>query len=400
VGTTDTQTLTNKTLTKATGTLQNVDIYNVGIWRTSVIGDSTNLTSDRMAWLDSEVGLNAMAYVGGNGRIVSINQAGDGDGTFRIRAVDTNGTTSRFHALSGGTIGMVPTTTTTQPVVDIVAPDTLATKRSIRIAASGGGTERFTVFNDGHISQVGQDPAQVQVNIRAAAAQSADIIRIQNSTPTTVVSVQNTGRFLANVGATVAQPGVLTGAILSVGGSNVGYTGNLQQWVNPANSIVASITESGNFATLGGASVSGVTSSGSFIANTVESRFVEDTATRTTTSTTYTATANPISQTIVVPPSGKVWVFIRETGRNSTTTNNITSFTAVGSSSGTVYSANDNAALIWSGNGTTNLSLSLEHLLSSLIAGETLTVTMQHRVSGASTATFDYRSIGLRGALS
>ncbi|WP_075662195.1 hypothetical protein [Streptomyces acidiscabies] len=120
---------------------------------------------------------------------------------------------------------------------------------------------------------------------------------------------------------------------------------------------------------------------------------------RTTASTTYTDTSGgAFSCAVVVPMSGVVMVSVRATGRNSSTTNTITSWQGVGSASGTVYSPNDSAALIWSGNNVTNLSLSLRYRLSGLVPGETLTVTTKHRVSGASTATFDHRSIQLEGA--
>ncbi|MEH0547279.1 hypothetical protein QA802_30600 [Streptomyces sp. B21-105] len=133
---------------------------------------------------------------------------------------------------------------------------------------------------------------------------------------------------------------------------------------------------------------------------TVNSNEAEDTASRTTTSTTYAdASGGAFSTTVTVPPSGKVMVAIRTTQRNSGALNTVTSWQAVGSTSGTVYSANDNAALIWSGSGTTNLSLSLTKRLSGLVAGETLTVTMKHRVSSASTATIDYRNITVWGLL-
>ena len=129
---------------------------------------------------------------------------------------------------------------------------------------------------------------------------------------------------------------------------------------------------------------------------TIESAQAEDTSTRTTTSTTYTdASGGAFSASVVVPASGAVTVMIRSTQRNSTTNNTITSWTGVGSTSGTVYSANDNAAIIV--NGTNNFSLSLRYRLSGLTAGETLTVTTKHRVNTASTATFDYRIIILEG---
>ena len=121
---------------------------------------------------------------------------------------------------------------------------------------------------------------------------------------------------------------------------------------------------------------------------------------RTTASTTYTdASGGAFSCSVVVPLSGVVMVSIRSTQRNSSgSTNTVTSWQGVGSVSGTVYSPNDNAALIWSGNNTTNLTLSLRYRLSGLVPGETLTVTTKHRVSGASTATLDHRSIQLEGA--
>lgn len=128
---------------------------------------------------------------------------------------------------------------------------------------------------------------------------------------------------------------------------------------------------------------------------TIENNQVEDTTSRTTTSTSYTdASGGAMSTSVVVPASGQVIVEIRSTQRNSGATNTITSWTASGSTSGTVYSANDTAALIVGG--TSNSSLDLSYRLSSLTPGETLTVTIKHRV-GAGTGTFDYRILMLRG---
>ncbi|MFI8448255.1 hypothetical protein [Streptomyces erythrochromogenes] len=122
----------------------------------------------------------------------------------------------------------------------------------------------------------------------------------------------------------------------------------------------------------------------------------EDTSSRTTTGTGYgnAATGGAFTAAVVVPSSGEVKVEMRSTQRNSGATNTITSWTGSGSSSGTVYTANDTAALIVGG--TANQSLDLSYRLTGLIPGETLTVTMQHRVS-AGTGTFDYRHIILDG---
>jgi hypothetical protein len=162
-----------------------------------------------------------------------------------------------------------------------------------------------------------------------------------------------------------------------------------------------------NLTVAGSGSITGAASIGGNLTVTgtlnLANQFSEDTtAGRTTTSTTFANGSSTLSRTITVPPSGKVWVYLRTTQRNSTTANTITSFNASGSTSGSVYTANDAAALIVPGAaiGANNLSLALTHLLTGLVAGETLTVTMQHRVNTASTGTFDYRSIGLAACAS
>lgn len=128
----------------------------------------------------------------------------------------------------------------------------------------------------------------------------------------------------------------------------------------------------------------------------IESTQVEDTSTRTTTtSASYVnASGGAFSASVIVPASGAVNVELRSTQRNSGATNTITSWSASGSVSGTLYTANDNAALIVTG--TSNVPVDLSYRLSGMSVGETLTVTMLHKVSGG-TGTFDYRILLLTG---
>lgn len=127
----------------------------------------------------------------------------------------------------------------------------------------------------------------------------------------------------------------------------------------------------------------------------IESTQVEDTTSRTTTSGTYAnASGGAFSASVVVPASGAVVVELRSTQRNSGATNTITSWNATGSVSGTLYTANDNAALIVTG--TSNVPVDLSYRLSGMSVGETLTVTVVHKVSGG-TGTMDYRIILLTG---
>lgn len=130
---------------------------------------------------------------------------------------------------------------------------------------------------------------------------------------------------------------------------------------------------------------------------TIDRVQAEDTTSRTTSSNTYAnASGGAFSATVTVPQSGSVFVSMRVTQRNSMAANTITSWNATGSTSGSLYANNDNAALI---NGQTyNLPSSLAYLFEGLVPGETVTVTMVHRVNNvSSTGTFDYRQIILIG---
>jgi len=252
VGTSDSQSLSNKTLILASGSLKNITMFNQGpSGITSIVGDSTNPNANRLEIKDNEVALNTMVFVQSTGAIKSVKNASDTDGTYKHRVTDNDGTTDRFAVLAGGTLSVVPTSTTTFVGLDVVAPDTTVTKRAIRVAASGGGTERFTVFNDGHTTIVGQAAAQTVLKVTAAASPSVDVFNVSDSGANTLAAVQSTGKFLMNKGATIAQPGVTSGAVLQVGGSNVGYTGNLEQWVGPGNTIVAQINEIGSLSLSG-----------------------------------------------------------------------------------------------------------------------------------------------------
>jgi hypothetical protein len=246
VGTTSTQTLTNKTLTHALGSADNFKLYNKGATGvTQIIGDSTNAGVNRLEILDNEVALNVMVSITSTGDVKMFRNSGDVDTTYRVRLVDTDGTTDRFAVLAGGTIAVAPTSATTQVGIDLVAPDTSTSKRAIRVAASGGGTERFTVWNDGRVDIVGSAAAFSTLDVTAPASPSADMMRVLDSGSNTQWGIQSSGKMLANKGATIAQPGVTSGAVLQVGGSNTGYTGNLTQWVSPSNTIVGRINEVG-----------------------------------------------------------------------------------------------------------------------------------------------------------
>lgn len=119
--------------------------------------------------------------------------------------------------------------------------------------------------------------------------------------------------------------------------------------------------------------------------------FAEDAVTQTSTATTFgDLPAGPFSASITVPPSGRVVVEI-QCAQRASTGNAITSFRAVGTTSGTVFTEVINPALVVPG--ANNFLLSYRRPFPGLSAGETLTVTTKHRLNTAATQTIDYRSI-------
>jgi len=269
VGTSDTQTLTNKTVTHVLGSADNFKLYNKGATGvTQIIGDSTNPSPNRLEVLDNESALNTLLIVQFTGNIKSIKASGEADNIYRLRLTDNDGITDRFALLSGGTLSIAPTSSTTFVGLNIAAPDLSTTKRAIRVAASNGSSERFTVWNDGRVDIVGSDGASSQLDVTAAASQSADVFRVLDSSSGTSFSVLSTGRMNANKGGIVAMPGITSGAVLQVGGSNLGYVGNLTQWVDPSNSVVATVNQDGHFTAPGFSTLPVTTTSAAITAST------------------------------------------------------------------------------------------------------------------------------------
>ncbi|WP_338683964.1 hypothetical protein QD712_25895 [Streptomyces acidiscabies] len=120
---------------------------------------------------------------------------------------------------------------------------------------------------------------------------------------------------------------------------------------------------------------------------------VEDTTNRTVTSTTYVNGSSALSTTIVGPKSGKIEVEFKSRCDNSGGSTVLTSFTASGSVTGSIYTPNDAAATVWAGSLSVGPLVITQEI--SCAVGETVTVTLQHRTV-ANTGNLRYRSLRLR----
>lgn len=249
VGTTDTQTLTNKTLSNATGTLNRIDILSEGgsPWVTTVNGDTTGGPSaDLMQWKRDPAATHEVARVSNSGAVVVRNADPAADSVFntmRFRVVKDDGTTGIFNVTSGGEVTAVQDAG--QNGFTALGRVDNSANTAFRVRDAANAVTLFRVWQDGRVDVSPSNPAFSQFDVICPAGQSAAMMRVMNSDETSMFEVQSSGRTLANRGATVAQPGVLTGTLLQVGGSNTGYTGNLQTWVSPANAVVAAVNQSG-----------------------------------------------------------------------------------------------------------------------------------------------------------
>lgn len=124
------------------------------------------------------------------------------------------------------------------------------------------------------------------------------------------------------------------------------------------------------------------------------SSFVEDTTAATTTSATYVNTSRVLSTTITAPASGRVEVILAvRCDSNPNTSNALSDVLISGTTSGTIYSPTDAAAIQYGSASSAGPFITQRQV--TCIAGETVTVTAQHRVI-ANTANYRYRSLTVK----
>jgi hypothetical protein len=261
VGTTKTQTLSNKTLDKATGTLVRVDLYNTGAWTTSIIGDSTNPNYSRLSIKDDEVSLRTMSEFMSNGALFLYNGVSDGDNIYRLRTMTSDLTATRWAVFSGGTMSQIPSATTTFVGYDYQAPDTSISKRAWRIAAPGATAERFVVFNDGHTFIIQQTGTAIPLSVKHnVASPTSGYMQIIDSTNALLWYVNSVGKTVAARTMDVQSTGG-DAVVFNVLANTTSQTQALQRWIGQTGSVVGQVSATG------AASFSLVSSGGNVTAN-------------------------------------------------------------------------------------------------------------------------------------
>lgn len=255
------------------------------------------------------------------------------------------------------------------------------------------------------------DADQCIILKRISATQTGNILSMQDETGASLGFISPSGaarwRSGLNGGSgdafSVSSGGVGTWTIQSPASKGLSIKGavtqsaNLQDWQNSSGTVLSSIDSVGvshNFTGLkaGSSDQFSVDATGKPSSSTFTSTYVQDSTSGTTSSTSYVDITPAQSTTVVVPPSGKVFVSGRASLFINTTGSLYGVLNVVGSTSGSLRASTD-ANAVRHGNGTSNdITPGTDTFIITGVAGETLTIKWQFRVT-AGTGQIDYRSI-------
>jgi hypothetical protein len=130
------------------------------------------------------------------------------------------------------------------------------------------------------------------------------------------------------------------------------------------------------------------------MARYLEPVFVQDDINRTFTGSTFSNGSSPLSAIITMPPSGKIHVNWGVRCDNTVGANTLSCPIAAGVTSGIVYNPDDDVATQWANTVSAGPFAGLQEITAP--AGETVTVTLQHRIAGGGgTSNLRYRYLRL-----
>ena len=180
VGTTKVQTLSNKTLDMATGTLNRVNIFNDANWTTTITGDAGFPGTNLLELKASPSGATALTV--GTGGILRVynNATNDISPTnLKFRLIRSDGVTDIVTIAAGGSISSRLSDSTDGMVVQ-GSPDNVR-RRAYQVRDLDGSTIRSALYTDGTAFLSSKAAAQPTLDIRTASGQTARALRIQTS---------------------------------------------------------------------------------------------------------------------------------------------------------------------------------------------------------------------------
>lgn len=216
VGTDKVQTLANKTLNLATGTLNAIDIFNGPGWTTTINGDVANPTADVLA-VKPTPSTTSVWQLKANGIMAMANTVSN-DSTpnqYKFRITRNDGSTDVYYVLAGGSVKSFLQNGvdgfTVQGSADNVR------RRGVAVFDNDGVTARSVLYTDGTGFLNSEAPAIVTMDIQMAASQSVAALRVRSSSLATLFSVSQTGVVnstgLASIGPVSGTTASFSGAL-------------------------------------------------------------------------------------------------------------------------------------------------------------------------------------------
>lgn len=128
--------------------------------------------------------------------------------------------------------------------------------------------------------------------------------------------------------------------------------------------------------------------------------FAEDTTVATTSIATgsYDNSTRLLSVSLTAPASGRIEAILAVRCDNSSGVNTLSDLLISGTVSGTLFSPSTTTAVQWNGAASAGPFSTARQI--TCVAGETITITAQHRVASASTGNFRYRQITAKSLVS
>lgn len=286
VGTNASQTLSNKTLNLATGTLQNININNVGTFLPTITGDPAFPNAFALQ-VRPDASTNATARIANSGAFYSINTiaADTSNSIYRFRATKFNTTTDIFSVLSGGQVVAWLNNGTDGYTLN-ASPDNVR-RLAYKINASDGSTFRGGLYTDGTGRLNNTTGSFANLALRPAVGQVPSALSVETSGGTDNAGITSTGQVYASSAGFITTGPAQVGSASSVstginyqtsqtGTVNMTWSaGTAGQWVQVpvtfpqpfASTPVVQITPQNNAPAIGGNTlmmfqVTGVTNSG------------------------------------------------------------------------------------------------------------------------------------------
>ena len=194
VGTDKVQTLSNKTLNMAKGSLNQIDIFNTGSWTTTINGD-VGFPAVDILQIKPTSSSNATWRWTPGGQMVAVNTAiNDVTPTnYKFRLTRNDGTTDVFYILSGGS--MFSRLENGQDGLTMRGSADAVRRRAMHVMNAAGSVTRVGIYTDGTGFFQSSSTTNPTMDLRLAAGQTANALHVQNSAGTEIANIDQSGAF-------------------------------------------------------------------------------------------------------------------------------------------------------------------------------------------------------------